>query len=99
MPVAVDINEGNSLSSSTEKHYIIYNTMIIFRFLFVTALTLFIVRGAVSLDGHSTGDDLVKAAYILFVVMVAIIIGNNVYLQFRKNKLVPVSVIVRSFHI
>jgi hypothetical protein len=91
-------NESNSLSASTEKHALIQKTMMVFRLLFITALTLLIAGGAISLDGHSTGDHLVQAAYIIFVMMVGIIIGNILHLQFRKSKLAPGSIMVRNFH-
>jgi hypothetical protein len=73
--------------------------MIVFRLLFVTALTLFIAGGAISLDGHPTGDNLVKAAYIIFTAIVAIIIAITLHLQAQKSKLPPRSVIVRNIHI
>jgi hypothetical protein len=73
--------------------------MIVFRLLFITALTLFIVGGVVSLDGHTTGDDLVKAAYIIFTAIVAIIVGITLHLRVQKSKLAPGSLIVRNIHI
>jgi hypothetical protein len=73
--------------------------MIVFRLLFVTALTLFIAGGAISLDGHSTGDNLVKAAYIIFTAIVAIIIAITLHLRVQKSKLAPKSLIVRNIHI
>jgi hypothetical protein len=73
--------------------------MIAFRLLFITALTLLIAGGAISLDGYSTGDHLVQAAYIIFTAMIAIIIGNILHLRLQKSKLAPGSLIVRNVHI
>ena len=73
--------------------------MIVFRLLFVTALTLFIAGGAVSLDGHSTGNNLVKAAYIIFTGIVSIIVAITLHLRVQESKLAPWSIIVRNTHI
>jgi hypothetical protein len=92
-------NSSNSLSSRTQEQNLIHKAMIVFRFLFVTALTLFVAGGAISLDGHSTGDHLVQAAYIIFTAMVAIIIAITLHLRLQKSKLAPGALIVRNIYI
>ncbi|KAH8820643.1 hypothetical protein F5884DRAFT_56988 [Xylogone sp. PMI_703] len=80
---------GVVLSLNNEKYYFINKTMIIVRLLFVTAFTLFAVGRAISLDGHSTSDNLVKAGYILFIATVVVIIANCLYIRCQKSKLEP----------
>lgn len=65
--------------------------MILFRLLFVAALNLLITGRAISLDGYSTGDNLVKAAYIVYATMISIIITIIFHLWFQKSQLAPPS--------
>lgn len=88
-------NDRSSLSSSVEIHNSFSKLMIIVRLLFIAALSLLVAGGAISLNGNSIGDNLVKAAYIIFTAILSAIIAMILHLRFQKSKLVPKSLIVR----
>lgn len=84
------------LSSSTEEHKFISRMFMIFRLLFITALSLLLVGAGTSLHGDLIGDSLVRAAYIIFTAVILIIIAMIFYLWSEKHKLGPASLIVCS---
>jgi hypothetical protein len=90
------------LASNFQERHLTHRLIIFLRFLFLAAIVCLCVGGGLSGNYESssssaTGQKIIKAGYIDFAVIIALIVGFQAYLWSRMSQLTKTSIIVSTY--